>query len=275
MSVTPKGISGHALTRDEFNLLGMIDSRYFAESSGERFGEWTSSFVTSHTDWPLRVEVYSRLAAVTMSAIDAGGGIAAGGRTRILFTGSALGSISTYFHAALLAERGWLDRCDIELSDLLAEPLALTREGAFDFPAEAAAATGVSHLLSPDDYKKLLSHCRVWAADAVNLAGAPDDGFDVVVAPYIHHHLNLLDKARACADLYRVTRPGGLVVIGDLTFGYEQFVSWLERHADEGIPYALECFIPRSEHQALVPHSRGVATHDGDYFYAFAQTTTA
>lgn len=275
MSVTPKGISGHALTRDEFNLLGMIDSRYFAESSGERFGEWTNSFVTSHTDWPLRVEVYSRLAAVTMSAIDVGGGIAAGERIRILFTGSALGSISTYFHAALLAERGWLDRCDIELSDLLVEPLALTREGAFDFPAEAAAATGVSHLLSPDDYKKFLSRCRVWAADAVNLAGAPDDGFDVVVAPYIHHHLNLLDKARACADLYRVTRPGGLVVIGDLTFGYEQFVSWLERHADEGIPYALECFISRSEHQALVPHSRVVAAHDGDYFYAFAQTTIA
>lgn len=275
MNVTPKGISGHALTREEFDLLRMIDRRYFAESAEERFGEWTSSFATSHTDWPLRVEVYSQLATTTMRGLEAIGGIARDRRTRILFTGSALGSISTYFHAAFLAERGWLERCDFELSDLLPEPLALTRAGAFDFPAEAAASTGLSHLLSPDDYKRILSRCQVWAADAVSLTGAPDDAFDVTVAPYVHHHLNQLDKTRACEELYRVTRPGGLVVVGDLTFGYEQFVEWLKRHASEGIPYAIECFVSPREHQEFVPSSRVVAAQEGAFFYTFAKIKSA
>lgn len=270
MGITVSGIGGHTLSRAEFDLLGMIDRRYFAESSEARFGEWTSAFATSHSDWPTRVEVYSRLATVTMTGLAAVGGPVPGRRTRILFTGSALGSISTYFHAALLAERGWLDNCDIELSDLLVEPLRLTKAGSFDFPADAAESTGVSHLLSPQDYRRVLARCQVWAADAVELAAAPDGSFDVVVAPYTHHHLNLLDKVRACAELHRVTRPGGLVVIGDLTFGYEQFLDWLEHHHDEGLPYALECFVSRQEHQALVPHTREVSVHEGDCFYAFA-----
>jgi SAM-dependent methyltransferase len=270
MGITARGIAGHTLSRAEFDLLGMIDRRYFAESSEARFGEWTSAFVTSHSDWATRVEVYSRLAAVTMTGLAAVGGPVPGRRTRILVTGSALGSIATYFHAALLAERGWLDNCDIELTDLLPEPLRLTRAGSFDFPADAAAATGVSHLLSPMDYRQILARCEVWAADAADLAPAPDGAFDVVVSPYTHHHLNLLDKARACAELHRVTRPGGLVVIGDLTFGYEQFLDWLAHHREEGLPYALECFLPRREHQALVPGSKEVSVHEGDFFYAFA-----
>lgn len=270
MGITAKGIAGHTLSRAEFDLLGMVDRRYFAESSEARFGEWSSAFVTSHSDWKTRVEVYSELATATVTGLATVGGPVPGRRTRILVTGSALGSIATYFHAALLAEQGWLDHCDFELTDLLEEPLHLTKAGSFDFPADAAKSSGVSHLLSPQEYRKVLSSCEVWAADAVDLSAAPDGAYDVVVAPYTHHHLNLLDKARASAELHRVTRPGGLVVIGDLTFGYEQFLDWLAHHRDEGVPYALECFVSRREHQALVPDSTEVSAHEGDYFYAFA-----
>lgn len=270
MAITAQGIKDHSIKREEFELLGMIDRRHFINSANERFGEWKSSFVVEHPDWPLRVEVQDELAKLTCEAIKSSQMIGSGGRLRILFTGASLGSVATYFHAARLSERGWLDKFDVEITDLLAQPLEMTKAGRFHFDDRSAAATGVSAFLSAQDYKSLLARAEIWPADVVDLAHAADATFDVVVSPYLHHHLNLLDKKTACEELLRVTRPGGLCVIGDLTFGYEEFVRWLAKHSVEDVPYALECFISRREHEALFAQTTPVHAMDGSFYYGFA-----
>jgi hypothetical protein len=163
-----------------------------------------------------------------------------------------------------------LDKCDIEITDLLPEPLLRTVDGDFEFPAEAAESAGLADVLSPDEYKALLSNVIAWPADVVALSRAGDATYTAVVAPYLHHHLNLLDKELACGELYRVTKPGGICAIGDLSFSYEAFCQWLGRHAGEDIPYALECFISRREHQRLLGDTHEVVAHDGTSYYAFA-----
>lgn len=46
-----------------------------------------------------------------------------------------------------------------------------------------------------------------------------DDAVDVVVSNYCFHHLSDNEKARALAEIWRVLRPGGRLVLGDMMFG--------------------------------------------------------
>jgi SAM-dependent methyltransferase len=268
MPIGADGISGHKITREEFDLLGFIDSRYFVHSATSRFKEWKSSFDSSHPDWLQRAEVQDRLASLCGDALKRSGSENTPRRLRILFTGAALGSVATYFHTARLHEAGVLDRVDIDICDLLEEPLDRTKTGDFEFTEETARLAGLAHLMSPESYKRLLRTAHTWQANAVDLSSAKDGTYDVVVAPYLHHHLNFADKALACSELNRVTKPGGFCAVGDLTFKYEAFCTWLQKHSSEDVPYALECFIPREAHEAMFSGCKRVASFDGEFYYA-------
>ncbi len=268
MPISADGIVGHKLTREEFDLLGYIDGRYFAHSATNRFKEWKSSFDSSHPDWVLRAEVQDRLACLCRTVLMERELDNDRRRLRILFTGAALGSIATYFHSARLHEIGAVDRIDISICDLLEEPLDRTRTGDFEFTEETAKLAGLAHLMSPASYKTVLCAAHTWRANAVDLSAADDGTYDVVVAPYLHHHMNYADKALACSELSRVTKPGGLCAIGDLTFEYEAFCAWLRKHSSEDVPYALECFIARGAHEALVHGCEPVASYDGGFYYS-------
>lgn len=63
-----------------------------------------------------------------------------------------------------------------------------------------------------------LTNADVVTGDATSLP-FPGGSFDVVVSNYCLHHLTHADKGRALAEIRRVLRPGGRMVVGDMMFG--------------------------------------------------------
>ena len=63
-----------------------------------------------------------------------------------------------------------------------------------------------------------LTNVDVRRAGATDLSAIPDASIDVVVSNYCLHHLTDEHKRRALAELGRVLRPGGRLVIGDMMF---------------------------------------------------------
>jgi ubiquinone/menaquinone biosynthesis C-methylase UbiE len=62
-----------------------------------------------------------------------------------------------------------------------------------------------------------LQNIEVVEASAVSLP-LVDGSVDVAVSNYCLHHLSNADKHRALAELHRVLRPGGRLVVGDMMF---------------------------------------------------------
>lgn len=62
-----------------------------------------------------------------------------------------------------------------------------------------------------------IANVDVLAGNATDLP-LPDGSLDVVLSNYCLHHLNNVDKRRALAEVKRVLRPGGGLVIGDMMF---------------------------------------------------------
>ena len=62
-----------------------------------------------------------------------------------------------------------------------------------------------------------LENVRTATSSAVSLP-LVDDSADLVVSNYCLHHLSDADKDRALAEIRRVLRPGGRLVLGDMMF---------------------------------------------------------
>jgi len=264
--LTPQGILGHTITEDEFRLLGYLDARHYLTSSTARFADWDSSFSTAHPDWHKRIEVQSALADVLYDVIK---GEPAGRPRKIIFLGASKGTIATYFHMAALRRAGLLDDFAVTILDYLWEPLLITQRGEFEVTARAEADMGLADELSITEYRRRLASCEIVRGNVCD-TGLPDNAYDVVVAPYIQHHLGFLDKEFACAEMVRMTVPGGLCLLGDLTFDYPAFSEWLAAHAVETVPYALESFVPMDDHLAMFGDLEVLERRSGSFYYSCA-----
>jgi hypothetical protein len=271
MPITPEGIAGHSISEDEFRLLKYIDGRFFLSSSTSRFTDWDSSFSTAHPDWKKRIEVQSALADLAFTTVGETGHQA--GR-QMIFLGASKGSIATYFHMAALRRAGILDDFHISILDFLMEPLLVTQRGDFEVSEQAERDIGLSETISISEFKQRLSQTTLVQGNVCD-TGLPDSSYDVVVAPYIQHHLSLLDKRRACAEMLRVVKSGGILLLGDLTFDYRSFLEWLSWHTTEDVPYALESFVSMEEHKDMFGMAEYLAGSKGSYYYSLAMRRPA
>jgi hypothetical protein len=157
----------------------------------------------------------------------------------------------------------------VSILDLLKEPLDRTLQGDFELPARALADCDPEGTCTEAEYKALLAE-----ADGIqgNVASIPSEAgaFDIVVAPYIQHHLNIYDKIAACEEMRRVTRAGGLMLVGDLYFDRDGYNEWLSRHRSERVPYAVESFITADQHRELLCASEASSASSTPLSYAFA-----
>ena len=268
-NITKDGIL-HKLTKEEFELLPYIDSRMYLTSATSRFSGWISPFDPNYLDWPRRVKIQQKLCDSLREALkNSIEEFQKRKQIKIIYLGAALGSISSYFSLAVLKKYGLLEKTKVFLYDLLPEPLGLTKQGLFEFSQEASRSSGLLKVFSPKEYKAVLASCEIVAG---NITTLPEDfsDFDIAIAPYIHHHLNVFDKRLACQEMQRIIRPGGIALIGDLTFEYQSFSSWLEYHAVEGLPYALESFISKEKHLEFFKNPKIMDSYQGDIFYNFS-----
>lgn len=260
----------HQLTENEFNLLPFLDSRLFVESAQKRFTGWQSPFDKNYLDWKRRILIQHKMCTSLKLALEKNlSSFQEKSDIKILYLGAALGSISSYFSLNVLKQFGFLNKTSIYLYDLLPEPLALTKHGSFEFTEEAAKDCGIGDQFTPAEYKSALSNCEIICGNIVDLPDGMKD-FDIVIAPYIHHHLNIYDKEKACQEMQRVLRPGGIAVIGDLFFDYKGFSKWLSYHKVETISYALESFISAETHIKFFKNPEIVNVEKGDIFYNFS-----
>lgn len=265
MAITAQGITGHTISAEEFELLGLIDSRLYLSSSTDRFAEWDSSFAVHHPDWPARVKVQSALSRLTWDHVAT---LPREADRKIIFLGASKGTIASYFHLAELARADVVDDFEVTVLDFLWEPLLATQRGEFEVPEQAVTDIGVADVLTIEEYRRRLAKTIMVQANVCE-TGLPDVNFDVVVAPYIQHHLNFFDKRLACAELVRICKPGGHILLGDLTFTHESFQPWLAAHAVEAVPYALESFIGMDEHIALFGEGvRVLEAVPGSFYYS-------
>jgi len=91
------------------------------------------------------------------------------------------------------------------------------------------AATQVRHVTALDNSPAMCAHLHakltflrtgnvdVLVGEATELPVA-DGSVDVVLSNYCLHHLRDADKRQALAEAWRVLRPGGRIVIGDIMF---------------------------------------------------------
>ena len=122
--------------------------------------------------------------------------------------------------------------------DLREQIIALARLSPNDRALDIGAGTGlltlaaaptVSHVTALDISPAMCRHLQtklaslqlhnvdVIAADTINLPLA-DESVDVALSNYCLHHLSDADKRQALREIWRVLRPGGRVVIGDMMF---------------------------------------------------------
>jgi len=270
-NITKDGIL-HKLTKEEFELLPYIDGRMYLTSATARFSGWGNPFDPGYLDWARRIEIQKKLSKSLQVALEREmKEFQEREQIKVIYLGAALGSISSYFSLAVLKKYGLLNKAKIFLYDLLPEPLALTKQGLFEFSEEAARSTGLLEIFSPTEYKSVLADCEIVAGNITSLPEEFTD-FDIAVAPYIHHHLNVFDKRRACQEMQRILRRGGIALIGDLTFDYDSFSSWLAYHSTEDLSYALESFVSLEEHWGFFKNPKIMDSYQGDIFYNFSLT---
>ncbi len=65
----------------------------------------------------------------------------------------------------------------------------------------------------------------------------PDESFDVVTCTLAMHHIPARDRPAAFAQMYRVTRPGGRLLVADFGVLPVQPGGWRARRGDAAGPF--------------------------------------
>jgi ubiquinone/menaquinone biosynthesis C-methylase UbiE len=108
----------------------------------------------------------------------------------------------------------------------------------------AAAAGPAGRVTGVDPSEAAIEHARRRAAPGTTFAvgvvqdlDLPDSSFDVVTCTLVMHHVPVRERATAFREMYRVTRPGGRLLVADFDPVRRRFTmhphASLMRHAAE------------------------------------------
>ena len=171
-----------------------------------------------------------------------------------------------------LHRSGLSDKVELTLLDICSEPLERTKYLNFYLQRIYGGATFDIPL---ETLRKILQNARIVEGNCLETQ-EPDGKYTISLAPFTHHHLNVYDKEIACNELERITAKNGGIIVGDLTFSYDGFVEWLNKHQTERnsqgqrVPYAVESFVLLEKHQGFFRDSSALFKQQYPEHYVFA-----
>lgn len=258
--------------REEFEALPYLDRRLYQETAKIRFSSLDTTLVPGHPDFNLRLEINTHLR-------DAADYYVKHNKTRfeskdkikIIELGASLGAISSLYISDGLYRLGY-DNIELTLLDICAEPLEKTKRLDFDLQGIHNEANFAAPI---ELFRKVLRNAVIVKENFLATQFSPAT-YTLSLAPFTHHHLNIWDKKIACKELERITENLGGIIVGDLTFSYEEFVEWLKRHQTERnsqgerVPYAVESFVCLGKHQSFLRNSSTLFNQQYPEHYVFA-----
>lgn len=261
------------ISREEFAALLFLDRRIYEETAKVRFSSLDTNCNPNHPDFMLRLEVNAHLKEPIGSYVKRNKEYLGKKRkVKVIELGASLGAISSLSVLEELYHAGLIDKVDLTILDICKEPLDKTK--AIDF--DLLGLYNRANLTIPfGTLKKILENTQVIEGNALDTQ-QPDDEYTISIAAFTHHHLNIYDKEIACRELERITSNRGIIIVGDLTFSYEEFIKWLGKHQTElnskgqRVPYAVESFISLQQHQNLFCNSSPIFKKEYPQHYIFA-----
>lgn len=260
------------ISRDEFELLEYLDRRLYEETSRGRFSSLDTNLNPNHPDFNLRLEANAHLRdAVDFYLRYNRRYLQEQDKIKVIELGASLGAISSLYVLDGLHKVGLIDRVELTLLDICGEPLERTKQLDFDLQGIYEKA---DFIIPVETLRKILQSARIVEGNALETQ-EQDNEYTISLAPFTHHHLNIYDKEIACKELERITAENGGIIVGDLTFTYNDFVKWLRKHQTERnsqgqrVPYAVESFVPIDKHQDFFSDSLALFTRQYPEHYVF------
>ena len=261
------------ISRNEFEVLFYLDRRLYEETARSRFSSLDTHLNPDHPDFNLRLEVNAHLRDAVDSYVEHNGDyLGRQDKIKVAELGASLGAISSLFVLNGLHKAGLTDKVELTLLDICGESLERTRRLDFDLKEIYEKAV---FSIPVETLGKILQNARIIEENALETQ-EPDDTYTISLAPFTHHHLNIYDKKIACRELERITAENGGIIVGDLTFSYDDFIEWLRKHQTERnsqgqrVPYAVESFVSLKQHQDFFRDSSLVFKRQYPQHYVFA-----
>ncbi|MFC1682550.1 class I SAM-dependent methyltransferase, partial [Nanoarchaeota archaeon] len=166
-------------------------------------------------------------------------------KIKLLDIGPCGGAITTLFALRSLDKFNLLDKVEIYLLDIVPDVINLTKKRNFDLPKEMIKEYGFGFAgESGQKYKKLMQSNKVKGiiGDGETLPKTVRD-MDIVLAGYLHHHMNLITRKNLAAQMERATKKGGFIGVVDFYVqNYEEYMNWYRPHfTKHKTPPPVEC----------------------------------
>lgn len=166
-------------------------------------------------------------------------------KIKLLDIGPCGGAITTLFALRELANHGLLEKVEVYLLDIVPQVLKATKSGEFDIPPEMIAEYRLGFAgLSGERYKRLVMSNRVKAVLGDGRAiPAEIKGMDIVLAGYVHHHMNLYERVGLAQQMEETARTGGFIGVVDFYVKtFSEYMGWYRPHFQKHMtPPPVEC----------------------------------
>lgn len=175
---------------------------------------------------------------------------------RLLDIGPCGGAITTLFALRAFDRTGLLSKTVTGLLDVVPSVLEATRKGAFVIPEAMINSFDLAHAGSDGSvYKRRLASAKktsYYLGSGAELLAKLIGQFDVVLAGYVHHHMNLHGRRALCQQMEAAVRPGAFIGVVDFCApDHRSYMEWYRPHFQQtGDAPPVECPLVTGERLA-------------------------